>query len=183
MNRRLIAVLGLLVCFAATLGRGNVLFLTEEDFKEQTSDGRVRRTVLPVGNDAVYNDLVVCHDGGGDENTSAWSVVNDGCVPPCVVQVHLVKFFAPWCGHCKRLAPTWAELGNEFANDDKVAISSIDCTQHRPTCESADIKGFPTIKVYFNGEGREKYSGARTLDALKTFAKSQRDIMFSETVE
>lgn len=58
---------------------------------------------------------------------------------------HFVKFYAPWCGHCQKLAPTWDELANSLRNDDVVSISKIDCTQHRSICGQFDIKGYPTL--------------------------------------
>lgn len=58
---------------------------------------------------------------------------------------HFVKFYAPWCGHCQKLAPTWDELANSLRNDDAVSISRIDCTQHRSVCGQFDIKGYPTL--------------------------------------
>lgn len=58
---------------------------------------------------------------------------------------HFVKFYAPWCGHCQKLAPTWDELANSLRNDDAVGISKIDCTQHRSVCGQFDIKGYPTL--------------------------------------
>ena len=95
--------------------------------------------------------------------------------------LYFIKFFAPWCGHCKKLAPTWAELAKSFENKDDVVIASMDCTQHRPTCEAAGIQGFPTLKVYQGGEEKAKYSGARTMDALKDYVEEQHETLMELT--
>lgn len=81
-----------------------------------------------------------------------------------------IKFYAPWCGHCKNLAPTWEQLGKALEGEAGVEVGSVDCTTSKPTCTKADIRAYPTLKVFYNGEEVKKYSGsARDLESLKTF--------------
>ncbi|KYN06001.1 Thioredoxin domain-containing protein 5 [Cyphomyrmex costatus] len=82
---------------------------------------------------------------------------------------HFVKFYAPWCGHCQKLAPIWDELANSLRNDDAVSISKIDCTQHLSICGQFDIKGYPTLLWIENGKKMNKYTGQRTHEELKTY--------------
>lgn len=50
------------------------------------------------------------------------------------------QFYAPWCGHCKRLAPFWGTLADSFANDSDVIIASVDCTVANNACTAAGVK-------------------------------------------
>eukprot|EP00475_Leptophrys_vorax_P045138 TRINITY_DN9288_c0_g4_i1.p1 TRINITY_DN9288_c0_g4~~TRINITY_DN9288_c0_g4_i1.p1 ORF type:complete len:166 (-),score=6.95 TRINITY_DN9288_c0_g4_i1:241-738(-) len=81
----------------------------------------------------------------------------------------LVKFFAPWCGHCKRLAPSWEELAGSAPRE--VVVAHVDCTEHKALCEDQEIRGYPTLKVFVNGKYREQYQGARDLPSLKSFVE------------
>jgi len=57
----------------------------------------------------------------------------------------LVKFYAPWCGHCKTLAPKWVEVGEHVAGSD-VIIADFDATANE--AEGVEIRGYPTLKFF-----------------------------------
>lgn len=80
----------------------------------------------------------------------------------------IVDFFAPWCGHCQHLAPTWKKLATELKN--QINVASVDC-QAEPAMQSKqDIRGFPVIKFFMDGELIQEFRGPRTLENLKEFA-------------
>ncbi|KAJ8126417.1 hypothetical protein O1611_g7221 [Lasiodiplodia mahajangana] len=85
----------------------------------------------------------------------------------------LIEFYAPWCGHCKALAPKYDELAALYVNSeykDKVVIAKVDATANDVPDE---IRGFPTIKLYPAGSKGEPvtYSGSRTVEDLISFVK------------
>ena len=90
--------------------------------------------------------------------------------------VTFVKFFAPWCGHCKRLAPVWEELATKLKADSKLAgvkIGKVDCTEgndrNRDLCNAQGVTGFPTLNLYKNGKLVEEFKGKRTPEDLEAF--------------
>lgn len=58
-----------------------------------------------------------------------------------------VKFFAPWCGHCQRLAPTWTQLSDEVAADKDIVIAEFDADAEREIAQKYGVSGYPTLKV------------------------------------
>ncbi|XP_076042945.1 protein disulfide isomerase isoform X2 [Oratosquilla oratoria] len=80
----------------------------------------------------------------------------------------LVEFYAPWCGHCKQLAPIFDELGEKFKENEDIVIAKMDATANE--LEHTKINSFPTLKLYKKGDNKiVDYSGARTLEALSDF--------------
>uniref|UniRef100_A0A646QIL9 Protein disulfide-isomerase n=1 Tax=Hemiscolopendra marginata TaxID=943146 RepID=A0A646QIL9_9MYRI len=83
----------------------------------------------------------------------------------------LVEFYAPWCGHCKQLAPIYEKLGETFQKNPSVVVAKIDATSNE--LEHTKIQSFPTIKL-FKRETNEviEYNGERTLEGLTKFLES-----------
>jgi protein disulfide-isomerase A6 len=86
-----------------------------------------------------------------------------------------VDFYAPWCGHCKKLAPKFEELGDVFASrKDSVIIGKVDADNNRDLGQKFGVRGFPTL-MYFkpNSLEPETYSGPRDVASMQKFVEEQ----------
>ncbi|TBU43982.1 thioredoxin-domain-containing protein [Dichomitus squalens] len=80
-----------------------------------------------------------------------------------------VKFFAPWCGHCKKLAPIWSQLGGLMQH--KLTLAEVDCEAHNALCRKEGVTGYPMLQYYGDKNTRTEYTGGRKLEQLKAFAE------------
>jgi len=83
-----------------------------------------------------------------------------------------VEFYAPWCGHCKQLAPIYDQLAEHFKDDDTVVIGKMDATANE--LEHTKVTTFPTLKLYTKGDENKiiDYNGPRTLEGMIQFIET-----------
>lgn len=116
---------------------------------------------------APAGDTAVQHLTGGAAAFDAFLEANE---------VALVEFFAPWCGHCKKLAPE-LEKAAAALKAEGFPILAVDATQddNRDLGSRYGVKGFPTVLFFRRGATTPStYQGARTAEAIVEFCRDMQ---------
>uniref|UniRef100_A0A914H4U7 Protein disulfide-isomerase n=1 Tax=Globodera rostochiensis TaxID=31243 RepID=A0A914H4U7_GLORO len=83
----------------------------------------------------------------------------------------LVEFYAPWCGHCKQLAPEYEKAAKRLKTHG-IPLAKVDATEEKKLSEAYAVQGFPTLKIFRNGR-RFDYNGPREAEGIVSYMLNQ----------
>ncbi|KAK2097160.1 Protein disulfide-isomerase A2 [Saguinus oedipus] len=94
-----------------------------------------------------------------------------------------VKFYAPWCTHCKEMAPAWEALAEKYKDHEDIIIAELDATANE--LDAFAVHGFPTLKYFPAGPGRKviEYRSTRDLETLSKFLDNGGELPMEEPLE
>ena len=92
----------------------------------------------------------------------------------------LVKFYAPWCGHCKNLAPHFEQAAKILANNPNIIIAKVDSTQNE--IAGLEIQGYPTVKFWRKDKSAFPidFNGERTAEGIVQWLKEHSEYEWVE---
>ena len=88
-------------------------------------------------------------------------------------EMWLVEFYAPWCGHCQKLKPSFEKVAKTLKG--VVKVGAMDMDVHKMTGQKYGVTGFPSI-MFFGLDKKKnpsKYEQARESDSIVSYVLDQ----------
>jgi len=89
--------------------------------------------------------------------------------------VWLLEYYAPWCGHCKQLVPTYKKVAASLKG--KVRVGAIECDANPDLAKRAGITGFPSLKIYPSERTFNPYTGATAKQPVDVSTREHKGIV------
>jgi protein disulfide-isomerase A6 len=146
-----------------------------EDYNGQRNSQGIIEAALKAVRSKVEAQSGGSSGGGSDKNTNVIELTDSNFASKVLNsdEPWLVEFFAPWCGHCKQLAPEWEKAAS--ALQGKIKLGALDATVHSAKASEYNIRGYPTIKFFPAGKKGEpiEYDGGRTAQDIIAWASDK----------
>ena len=130
---------------------------TEEELEEEAEEERRR-----LAAENAESDVIALTDANFHKELAKYSAA-------------LVEFYAPWCGHCKALKPAYDEAAAILKKENsKAVLVKVDATANREVAQENNVNGFPTIKLFRDGEFETDYDGGRDVYDIVEYMKGSK---------